>query len=221
MKDAKKIIILGVGGNSIDILDTINEINSHGGYQYECIGFLDDHHFNLDKIFYGVKVLGPLKTAKNFSSAHFINGIASPNTFWNKESIIAKTNLSADKFITIVHPNTAVSKMATLGFGTVVFQNVSIAPNVKIGNHVMILPNTVISHDVAIGDYTSITGGVCISGGVTIGKSCYLGTNCSIIGDIIIGDYSLIGMGGVVLESVPKESIYVGNPAKFLRKIKT
>ena len=76
-----------------------------------------------------------------------------------------------------------------------------------------------ISHDDIIGDYTCITGGVCISGGVKIGKSCYLGTNCSIKENLKIGSYSMIGMGSNVLQDVPDNSIFVGNPAKFLRKI--
>ena len=37
----KNIIILGTGGNSIDILDAINEINLISK-KYNCIGFLDD-----------------------------------------------------------------------------------------------------------------------------------------------------------------------------------
>lgn len=37
---SKKIIILGTGGNCLDILDTLNDINSARGEQvYECIGF--------------------------------------------------------------------------------------------------------------------------------------------------------------------------------------
>ena len=40
----KQIIILGTGGNCIDILDTINDINARlSSKKYECIGFLDDN----------------------------------------------------------------------------------------------------------------------------------------------------------------------------------
>lgn len=74
-----------------------------------------------------------------------------------------------------------------------------------------------INHDDIIGDYTCITGGVCISGGITIGKSCYLGTNCAIKEHIRIGEYSLIGMGSVVLNNLPENSVIVGNPARVIR----
>ena len=215
----KKLIILGTGGNCIDILDTVNEINEHSGQTiYECIGFLDDNQDCWGKVHYGIKVLGPLNSASNYTDCLLVNGIGSPFNFWKKKDIISSTRAPLEQFATIVHPSASVSKMAELGHGTVVLQNVTIASNVNIGNHVIILPNTVISHDDSIGDYTVVTGGVSISGGVTIGNSCYLGTNSAIIGNVVVGDYCLVGMGSVVINRIEENSVVIGNPAKFLRK---
>ncbi|HRH99774.1 MAG TPA: acetyltransferase [Saprospiraceae bacterium] len=213
----KKIVILGSGGNCIDILDTINEINSISK-KYDCIGFLDDNPDQIGKEFYGVRVIGSLDSAVDFADAVFVNGIGSSLNFWKKKSIIQKTMIPLERFETIIHPSASVSSFSHIGIGTVIFQNVTITSNVRIGNHVIILPNSVISHDDVIGDYTCITGGVCISGGVTIGESCYLGTNCSIIGNIKIGNNCLIGMGSNVLRDVDDNSVVMGNPAKYKRK---
>ncbi len=215
---SKKIIILGTGGNSLDVLDAIHEINANSKTaKYRCIGFLDDNQDLWGKEFYGVNVLGAVESAPKFQNTFFVFTIGSPSNFWRKEQILSTANLSLDKFETIIHPSSSVSRMSKLGCGTVVLPNVTIASNVRIGNHVMILANSVINHDDIIGDYTSITGGVCISSGVTIGKSCYLGTNSSIIGNITIGDECLIGMGSTIRCDVPTNSVYVGNPGKFLR----
>ena len=216
----KQIVILGSGGNCIDILDTINEINLNGpAPRYSCIGFLDDSDDAQHKSFYGIKVIGKLGDASKFKDAYFVNGIGSPNNFWKKKEIIEKAAISLDRFETIIHPSAVVSKLAVIGNGTVIFQNVVITSNVKVGSHVIILPNSVISHDDVIGDYTCIAGGVCISGGVTVGSHCYLGTNSSFIGNITIGNNSMIGMGSTVLKDVEANSMMVGNPAKFLRKV--
>lgn len=220
MSAVKEVIILGTGGNAIDIIDTMHEINRNSDHVlYECIGLLDDDEEKWGKKYLGVKVLGPLSKAKSFKNSFFINGIGNDKNFWKKEKIIAQTKLSPNRFITLIHPTASVSRSATLGRGSMILQNVTIASNVKIGNHVMVMPNSVISHDVKIGDYTTITGGVCISGKVTVGKSVYFGTNSSIIGYISIGPYSLIGMGSVVLTTVLANSVMIGNPAKFLRKV--
>lgn len=216
----KKVLILGAGGICIDILDTLQEVN--GILQeplYECIGFLDDNKEIWGKEFFGIKVLGSLEKAKEFPDAYFVNGIGNSSNFSEKKSIQDMLGIRERQFLTVIHPSASVSKMATIGAGTVILQNVTVASNAQIGNHALIMPNSVISHDVKIGDYTFITAGVCVSGLVSIGTACYVGTNSSIIGKITIGDNSLIGMGSVVLDDVPAHSVYVGNPAKFLKKI--
>ena len=219
MSSPKKLIILGTGGNSIDILDAVHERNAHSTKpQYECIGFLDDDQQQWGKEIWGVQVLGPLESASHYPEAYFVNGIGSERNFWKKAAVIAKTGIPFDRFETIVHPTASVSRMATLGKGVVVLQQVTIANQASIGNHVIILPNSVISHDVVIGDYSCITGGVCISGLVTIGCDCYLGTNSSVSGGVKISNGCLIGMGSVIRHDVSENSVMIGNPAKFLRK---
>jgi sugar O-acyltransferase (sialic acid O-acetyltransferase NeuD family) len=215
----KDVIILGTGGNCIDILDTIDAINgARAEIVYTCKGFLDDDENKWGLEFHGVKVLGSLSNAQNYDNCYFVNGIGSPTNFWRKQVIIRKTFQPIERFETIVHPTASVSRLSTIGRGVVLLQHVTITSNVRIGDHVIVLPNTVISHDDVIGDYTCIAGGVCISGGVEIGTSCYIGTNASVIGNITIGDYCLVGMGSVVLHDVSENTVVAGNPARVLRR---
>jgi len=217
----RKIIILGAIGNCIDILDTINTINAATtSKEYECLGFLDDDKTKWGKSIHGVPVLGGLEVASRYKEAFFVNGIGSPSSFWLKKEIIHKTNIPRDKFETIVHPTASVSPLSDLGHGVVVFQNVTMATDVTIQDHVIILPNSVISHGVIIGEYTCLAGGVVVNGDVRVGESCYLGANCSIKQGIVIGDQCLIGMGSVVLNDVNDNSVLAGNPAKFLRPVR-
>lgn len=213
-----KVIILGTGGNCIDIADTLNDINkSKNENRYECIGFLDDDAGRQGLDFFGVKVIGMLADAGKFDDALFVNGIGSARNFWKKQEIIRKTGVSRDRFLTVIHPTASVSDWSRIGRGCVIFQNVAITANSRIGDHVVILPNSIISHDASIGDFTTIAGGVSVSGNVEVGDSCYLGTNAAIKDGMKIGSRSLIGMGSVVLEDVEENSIVVGNPARFLR----
>ena len=196
----KKIIILGTGGNCIDILDSINEINIIKK-RYKVIGFLDDDKTKWNTKIHDIEVLGGLKIANSFKDIFFVNGIGSPNNFWKKEEILDKAKLSLDRFETIIHPSASVSKMSNIGKGTVILQNVTISSNVTIGNHVMILPNSVINHDDIIDSYVSIASGVCIAGNIKIEKN------------------SLIGIGCIVLNDIKENNVVVGNPARFLRKL--
>ncbi|HUU09803.1 MAG TPA: acetyltransferase [Phycisphaerae bacterium] len=218
MRHPKPLIILGVGGNSIDVLDAINEINARGRTPaYACIGFLDDDERLWGTSVHGVPVSGPLESAAEHTDAGFVLAVGSPSNFWRREAVAARVGLAAERYETIVHPTASVSRMSRLGPGTIVLQNATVASNVEVGRHVMILPNSVLSHDVVVGDFTCLAGGVCVSGRVSIGRSCYLGTNCSVIDGVAVGDGCLIGMGSVILADVPAGSVYVGVPGRFLR----
>jgi sugar O-acyltransferase (sialic acid O-acetyltransferase NeuD family) len=216
---AKSIIILGTGGNCVDILDAILEINDHASQAvYDCIGFLDDRSELWGSKIQGVAVLGGLNTAGQYPESFFVNGIGSTRTFWKKLDIIAGTGVAVERFETVIHPTASVSRMARLGHGVVILQQVTVASNARLGNHVMVLPNSIISHDDRVGDGAIIAGSVCVNGGVEIGPCCYIGSNSSIREYCKIGARSLIGMGSVVLKDVAEGSVMVGNPARRLEE---
>ena len=54
---------------------------------------------------------------------------------------------------------------------------------------------------------------------VKIGKKVWIGSNCTILPGVTIGDNSIIGAGSIVVKSIPKNAIAVGNPAKVIKYI--
>ena len=50
-------------------------------------------------------------------------------------------------------------------------------------------------------------------------KGASIGANATILGGVTIGENALIGAGSVVTKDVPANEIWVGNPAKFLKKL--
>jgi len=215
------VILLGPGGNVIDMVDMIEDINRAHGPRYELLGFLDNRAEAVGRSFEGYPVLGPYAEAPmlagRFPDAHFSTWLGGTNSYWRRPEVIGHLGIPAERFVTLVHPSSYVSRRAHLGRGVIIFQNCTIANNVTLGDHVVVLPQTVVSHDDKIGDYTAITGGVVLAGNVTVEPSCYLGTNCSIHHGITIGRGSLIGMGSVVLHDVPPFQVMMGNPARRLR----
>lgn len=212
---AESVIILGTGGNSVDILETLHDINQAAGETlYTCKGFLDDREALQGTETHGHRVLGPIQSAPEHPACRFVNGIGSPKSYRDKPGIIAQAGLEDSAFVTLIHPTAYVSRSARLGPGTVILQQATVTSNVVIGNHVIVLPNSVVSHDVRVGDYTSIAGGVMISSGVVIGPGCYLGTGSCIRGDLRIDEGALVGMGSVVLDHVAAGDTVLGNPAR-------
>lgn len=110
----------------------------------------------------------------------------------------------------IIGDNVEIGALNTIVQGTL--SDTVISDYVKTDDHVHI------AHNVKIGYGTLITACAEISGSVTIGSKVWLGPNCSIIDHITIGNDVLIGIGAVVINSLPDNVVAVGNPAKIIRK---
>jgi len=211
----KDIIILGTGGNSIDIADTIEDINDDKR-QYNLIGFFDDNPELVNREVDTYPVLGSLskESAEKFKSAFFINGIGSPKTYVRKKEIISKLQVPLSRFVNIIHPSSIVSRRAQLGCGIAILQNCTVNVYAKICNHVIMLCNSAVEHHAVVGDYCCICGGVIIAGNVRIEESCYLATGVILRDGIAIGSGTLVGMGSVVVNDIDKNQTVIGVPAK-------
>lgn len=53
----------------------------------------------------------------------------------------------------------------------------------------------------------------------TIKRNASIGAAAVILGGVTIGENAMIGAGSVVTKNVPADELWVGNPAKFVRKI--
>ncbi len=214
----KRLIILGTGGNCLDILDAALALNrAAGGATYDCVGFLDDQTALRGSNICGLPVLGSLADAARFTDCVFVNGIGSPRNFQRKADILETTGLPPDRFETIVHPQASVSSLARLGRGCALLAGAMVGARAELGDHVVVLQGAIISHDCRLGDCASVASGACLAGGVEVQDHCYIGANASVRGGVVLGRGCLVGMGSVVLENVAPNAVVVGNPARYLR----
>jgi acetyltransferase-like isoleucine patch superfamily enzyme len=91
-----------------------------------------------------------------------------------------------------------------------------------IGNNSGIAQNCVLvasTHKVQIG-LTTLNGSWDESkSGITIGQNVWVGACSVIMPGVEIGDNSVVGAGSVVTSSIPADEIWVGAPARFLKKV--
>ena len=118
----------------------------------------------------------------------------------------------------IISPNAYVATTATIGTGCQIMPGALIHHFASIGNQCVINSNSTIDHESVIGHGVHIMGSAAIAGRVNIGDYSSIGTNATILPDITIGKACIIGAGSVVTKNVPDYSVYVGIPARFLKK---
>lgn len=84
---------------------------------------------------------------------------------------------------------------------------------VEIGDNVVISLNvTILTHDAT----TAFAGDMIKVGRVRIKDHCFIGTNSTILCNVEIGENSIIAAGSVVNRDIPPNSVYGGNPVRFI-----
>ena len=94
-----------------------------------------------------------------------------------------------------------------VGFDTVHPEKIHIGKGAVITEGVIILTH-----------YTDSRTGKWSCADVYIGDNVFIGARTIITKSLTIGDNSLIGAGSVVTKDIPANEVWVGNPARFIRK---
>lgn len=212
-----KLVIIGTGGNSVDITEMIEEISESGSEQFEILGYLDDNEQLHHTFINNYEVLGNISKAKLFSKdIKFVFTIGSEKSFKKREKIFASLEIDENRVVSIIHPTARISKSAKIGVGSIIFPNVVVCSNVIMEDFCIILSNSVINHDCYLGKYSILASSVNLAGGVHIESVCYIGASASIKNQITVKTGTLIGMGSVILRNTNSHSVIVGNPGKSI-----
>ena len=127
----------------------------------------------------------------------------------------------------------------------VIVKQAKIGANCNINCHVFIENDVLIGNNVTIKPGVQLWDGIVIEDGVFIGpnatftndlkprskqypenflktivkKGASIGANATILPGITIGENAMIGAGSVIVKDVPPNTVWVGNPAKQIKKL--
>jgi acetyltransferase-like isoleucine patch superfamily enzyme len=75
-----------------------------------------------------------------------------------------------------------------------------------------------VEHGCIVQPFSHIGPGTVLAGDVTVGEGSFIGANATVLPGISVGVNTIIGAGSVVVKNIPDNTVYAGNPARFLRK---
>ncbi len=104
------------------------------------------------------------------------------------------------------HDKLTLGENTQIGSFTVIdaHHGVEIGDDVKIGFNCVIISHSSIDNK---------------SGKVILKKGCSIGSGAMVMPGVTVGENSIIGANSFVNKNVPDNEIWVGTPAKFLKKI--
>jgi len=211
----KKIVLLGAGGHSKVLIETILSCNKN----YEIVLLDDKFSSNKSIKILGYPIIGKLKKIfdidfqKKYKEALVSLGDSSLRIKWINTLLQLRYDVPS-----FIHSTAYFSSYSSIGSGSVVFAKAVVQSDVKLGKGVILNSNSIIEHDGLVGDGSHICPGVSIAGSVKIGKLSFIGIGASIKQDIYIGDNVVVGAGSVVLRNIDDHKVAFGVPAKIKDK---
>ncbi len=212
----KKVLgIIGAGDLGKQIAYYATEDN-----HYTEVIFFDD--FTAETKKYGFRVIGGNdKVLGAFEQGLFDELIiAIGYKHLNIKKQLFNKYLGKVPFGKIIHSSSWVDNSAKIGDGVVIYPKNSIDANVVISANSILNIACTIAHDTTIGRHCFLSPRVAVAGFVNVEEQTIIGINSTIIDNIIITQQTQIGGGTVVIKNIEKAGLYVGNPHRFIRKLK-
>jgi sugar O-acyltransferase (sialic acid O-acetyltransferase NeuD family) len=216
---SKKVIILGGIGNGSVIANAMVDANKRGDREWEFAGYLNDR-IAIGNNIESYPVLGKLADWEKFASAgcFFINTIYRIDGQQQRIDLFESLHIPDDRLATFIHPMAYVAPNARLGAGTVVMPNAAISSATTIAKGCLIMVGATILHNTKIGNYCHFAAQCCVGANMNIAEGVHIGLNATTRENLTIGKNAALGMGSVLTKDMAENEIWVGNPARFLRK---
>ena len=209
----KNLILLGGGGHCKSVIDVAESAG------YNILGVLDKAE-NVGNSIFGYNIIGTDDDIPQYvNTAEFIITVGFIKNPATRIKIYNKVKEAGGKLATIVSPTAYVSKHSTLGEGTIIMHQAIVNVEAKIGINCIINTMADVDHGVIIGDFSHLSAGTLIAGEAKIGDRCFCGIGSTIQHLITITSDVILGAATLVVKDITESGIYVGAPARFLKKV--
>ena len=206
------LIILGSGGQAIDVIDLLIKEN----HQFKPVGIISKntkvkHILDVPVISHDDDDIRNLDVKYFFPAIGF--GQNSDNSLRKKiYQKIKSYDFTVPKIISknaIIKSNVKIGDGAFIQSGTIISSGVTIENNVSIGN------NVTIGHNCYIYDHVTISGGCIFNGGVKIHSGAFLGLSAIVYNNV--GKNAKVSPGAICMKDVPDNHIAFTNSARLIK----
>ncbi len=215
----EKVIIIGGEGNGSVIADAITDAGKRGSSDARIYGFLNDR-MNKGEQIAGYPVLGTLSDLQFFlkEGCRLVFTIYRIDGQKERLELFRSLKIPRESLFTFIHPLAYVAPTVRIGRGSIIMPQVSVSADAVIGDCCLLMVNVSVGHNSVVASHCHLAAQSCLSSHVQLEEGVHIGLNATVREHLILKRYSALGMGSVLLNNIDEQEIWVGNPARFLRK---
>lgn len=210
------IYVLGIGHNSIAMIELAEDCG------YEIAGLYHYNNERTGEVYFDFKIAGSTEELLSKESLEGMNFLLTMGDNAIRTELYNKIIAKGGNVPSLVHPTATVSKRSQIGNGVLVMPQSIVQADVTIGNNTIITLNSVVSHSTTIGNNCFISGNNLIGAYVNVEDNCWIGQACLIVSGTVntVGHHSVLGAGSVLRNDMRPGCLYLGNPARLVKRIK-
>lgn len=187
--------------------------------EYQVVAFCVDRDYKTREEIDGLPVIALEEIEDHFSTeSHYIFaaiGYKSVRTHKVLFEKIAQLSFSVASYIS---SKAIVDASCKIGINCLILPGVILEPDTTIEKNCFINSGAIVCHHTCIKAHTILASGSLIGGHTTIGESSLVGFNATVAELLQVADETLLGAGSLLLQNTEKHTMYVGTPAKAVRK---
>jgi sugar O-acyltransferase (sialic acid O-acetyltransferase NeuD family) len=154
------------------------------------------------------------KSYYGFAVLGVIIGIANPRI---KRNIAEKFSDLPLRYPNVVFKNVWLSKNVRLGKGVILYPGVSINFETVIEDFVIVNMNCAIGHNCHVSKFSTLAPSVSLAGFSRIENCVDMGINSATLQNVNIGESAIVGGMAMVIDDLPPDCTAVGVPAKVIK----
>lgn len=209
----RRLVVVGgrPDGHGKVVIETALE-----GTSLEVAGFLDDAPKAASVA--GVACLGPAAEWRKLAGPGVGFHVAIGDNAIRRR-LCAEISAGGGVLVSVVHRAAVVARSASVGDGTLVCAGAIVGHGARIGRNCLVNHGVIVEHDGVLEDHVNLSTGTVTGGRVTFGEGAFAGVGVRVIPDVRVGAGCVLGAGAVVTADTVPGWMYLGVPARRVRRV--
>jgi sugar O-acyltransferase (sialic acid O-acetyltransferase NeuD family) len=186
---------------------------------YQVVAFCVDSAYKTKEMIGDLPVVALENIEEHFSSEnHSIFAAIGYKSVRTHKILFEKIAQLSFPIASYISTQAMVDSSCKIGENCLILSGVILEPNTIIEANCYINSGAIVCHHSCIKAHSILAAGSLVGGYTTIGESSLIGFNATVAELLELEDETLLGAGSLLLENTEAHTMYVGTPAKAVRK---